>query len=183
MKRRFLPVFALALFAVSSTYAQTPDDAYIFAARSPAAGPRMMGMAGVGIAGVADYGALRTNPAGLGYFMNSEIGGSLHAFSATENSQYFTGIRTSSAAEADVRATRLSNLAYIQKLPTSQGSFVLGLAFNQVNTFDRNLAFGGTNATSSISTSFLPYADEFTVEEDADGYFPSFFSDIPPTGL
>ena len=120
MKRRFLPVFALALFAVSSTYAQTPNDAYIFAARSPATGPRMMGMAGVGIAGVADYGALRTNPAGLGYFSNSEIGGSLHTLSATEDAQYFTGIRTSSAAEADVRATRLSNLAYIQKLPTSQ---------------------------------------------------------------
>ena len=179
MKRRFLPVFALVLFAVSSTYAQTPNDAYLFAARSPATGPRMMGMAGVGIAGVADYGALRTNPAGLGYFSNSELGGSLHTFSATEDAQYFTGIRTSSAAEADVRATRFSNLAYIQKLPTSQGSFVLGLAFNQVNTFDRNLAFGGTNATSSISTSFLPYADEFTIEEDGDGYSPSFFNDIP----
>ncbi len=179
MKRRFLAVFALALFAVSSTYAQTPDDAYIFAARSPATGPRMMGMAGVGIAGVADYGALRTNPAGLGYFSNSEISGSLHTFSATEDAQYFTGIRTSSAAEADIRATRLSNLAYIQKLPTSQGSFVLGLAFNQVNTFDRNLAFGGTNATSSISTSFLPDANEFTVEEDDDGPFPNFYNDIP----
>ncbi len=179
MKRRFLPVFALALFAVSSTYAQTPDDAYIFAARSPEISPRMMGMAGVGIAGVADYGALRTNPAGLGYFRNSELGGSLHTFSATEDAQYFTGIRTSSATEADIRATRLSNLAYIQKLPTSQGSFVLGLAFNQVNTFDRNLAFGGTNATSSISTSFLPDPNEFTVEEDSDGPFPSFFSDIP----
>ena len=179
MKRLFFPVFALALFAVSSTYAQTPDDAYIFAARSPATGPRMMGMAGVGIAGVADYGALRTNPAGLGYFGNSEIGGSLHTFSATENSQYFTGIRTSSAGEADVRATRFSNLAYIQKISTSQGSLVLGLAFNQINTFDRNLAFGGTNATSSISASFLPYSDEFTVQEDDDGYFPDFSSDIP----
>ncbi len=172
-------MFALALFAVSSTYAQTPGDAYIFAARSPETGPRMMGMAGVGIAGVADYGALRTNPAGLGYFSNSEIGGSLHTLSATEDAQYFTGIRTSSAAEADVRATRLSNLAYIQKLPTSQGSFVLGLAFNQVNTFDRNLAFGGTNATNSISTSFLPDPNEFTVEEDGDGYSPNFYSDIP----
>ena len=74
MKRLFFPVFVLALFAVSSTYAQTLDNAYIFTSRSSATGPRMMGMAGVGIAGVADYGALRTNPAGLGYFRNSEIG-------------------------------------------------------------------------------------------------------------
>ena len=179
MKRLFFPVFVLALFAVSSTYAQTLDNAYIFTSRSSATGPRMMGMAGVGIAGVADYGALRTNPAGLGYFRNSEIGGSLHAFSATDASQYLTGIRTSSAAEADVRATRLSNLAYIQKISTSQGSFVLGLAFNEINTFDRNLAFGGTNATNSISTSFLPYSDEYIVQEDDDGYFPDFSSDIP----
>ncbi len=179
MKRRFLSVFVLVLFAASPAYAQTLDNTYVFTARSPATGPRMMGMAGVGIAGVADYGALRTNPAGLGYFKSSEASGSLHAFSAADASKYLTGVRTSSEAETDVRATRLGNLAWIQKFPTSQGSFALGVAFSELGTFDRNLAFGGTNASSSISTSWLPYSDEFTIEEDEDGYFPAFSNDLP----
>lgn len=179
MKRRFLSVFVLVLFAASPAYAQTLDNTYVFTSRSPATGPRMMGMAGVGVAGVADYGALRTNPAGLGYFKNSEASGSLHALSTVDNAQYLTGIRISSGTEADVRTTRLSNLAWIQKFPTSQGSFALGTAFNQVGAFDRNLGFGGTNASSSITTSFLPYDDEFTLEKDEDGYFPDFSSDVP----
>ncbi len=178
MKRRLLSVFVLVLLAGSPAYAQTLDNMYVYTSRSPATGPRMAGMAGVGMAGVADYGALRTNPAGLGYFKNSEAGGSLHAFSATDASKYLTGIRMSSEAETDVRTTRLGNLAWIQKFPTSQGSFVLGAALNELGTFDRNLAFAGTNSSSSISASWLPYSDEFTIDKDDDGYYPVFSSDI-----
>ena len=179
MKRRFLSILTLVLFAASPAYAQTLDNTYVFTSRSPATGPRMMGMAGAGIAGIADYGALRTNPAGLGYFKNSEVSGALHAFSSTDASKYRTGIRTVAEGETDVRATRLGNLAWIQKFPTSQGSFVLGGAFNELGTFDRNLTFAGTNASSSISTSWLPYGDEFTIDKDENGYFPVFSNDLP----
>ena len=179
MKRRFLSALVLALFAASPAYAQVLHNTYIFTSRSPATGPRMAGMAGVGIAGIADYGALRTNPAGLGYFKRSEASGSLNAISSADASRYLTGVRTTPEMEADVRATRLGNLAWVHKLPTSRGSFVLAVGFNEVGIFDRNLVFGGANASSSISASWLPYGDEYTIEKDKEGFFPVFSSDLP----
>lgn len=182
MTRRF-SLFASALFLAaflpSALYAQTGEDALRFTDRAPATGPRMMGMAGVGIAGVGDYGALYTNPAGLGYLGSSLFGGSLKMLSAVDETRYQTTGRTS-LEEGDIRATRLGNLAYMYKVPTSQGSLVVGAAYNQVNSFDRSVMYAGANSGSSISDSFLPYSGEFeVVEDDAGNPMPRFFHVIP----
>ncbi len=169
---------ALTALIAAPAQAQTAEDALRFTERSPATGPRMLGMAGVGIAGVADYGAMFANPAGLGYFQSSTAAGSLNSLWATDESSYQTAGRTT-PGESDIRATNLGNLAYMHKLPTSRGSLVLGAAYNQINAFDRSLRFGGPNAGSSVSDSFLPYEDEFEVVEDDGVFAPRFFHVIP----
>lgn len=169
----------LALVVPSGAFAQTAEDALRFTDRTPATGPRLLGMGGVGIAGVADYGAFVVNPAGLGYFERSMLGGSLNTLSAVDESRYQT-VGFTTLDEADIRKTTLGNLAYVYKMPTSRGSLVFGGAFNQVGSFDRNLRYGGPNDASSISDSFLPYDDEFEVVQNDDGtYAPSFFHVIP----
>lgn len=181
MNSRLLLIVSASLFALlapSRVQAQTAEDALRFTERAPATGARMLGMAGVGIAGVADYGAFYANPAGLGYFESSSLGGSLNALSATDESRYQTTGSTT-LSEGDVRATHLGNLAFAYKLPTVQGSLVLGAAYNQINAFDRSLLFGGANSGSSISDSFLPYQDEFEVREDNGTFSPRFFHVIP----
>lgn len=163
----------------SMSLAQTGEDALRFTDRAPATGPRMMGMAGVGIAGVGDYGALLANPAGLGYIGSSVLGGSLNTLSVVDETRYQTAGRTS-AGEGDIRGTHLGNLAYLYKVPTSQGSLVVGAAYNQLNTFDRSVQYAGPNSGSSISDSFLPYSGEFEVVEDNEGFpMPQFFHVIP----
>lgn len=172
-----VPILALAWFPSPSS-AQTGEDALRFAERSPATGARMMGMAGVGIAGVADYSAFVTNPAGLGYLGTSLFAGALNSMSSTDESRYQT-VGFTTLDEGDLSSTNLGNLAYLYKAPTAQGALVLGAAFNQVNTFDRNLRFSGPNAENSISDSFLPYPSEFEVETDNGSSQPIFFNDIP----
>ena len=172
-----LAILALVLNPARSS-AQTGEDALRFSERSPATGARMMGMAGVGVAGVGDYSAFFTNPAGLGYLGSSQAAGALTSLSAIDEANYqTTGFTT--FGEGDLRSTHLGNLAYLYKVPTAQGALVLGAAFNQVNTFDRNLRFGGPNATNSVSDSFLPYPDEFEVVTDNATPQPEFSNDIP----
>lgn len=166
------------VIAPPQTLAQTGEDALRFTERAPATGARMMGMAGVGVAGIGDYSAFYTNPAGLGYVGSSLFAGSLMAISATDESRYQTAGFTT-FGEGDLRSTNLGNLAYLYKVPTVQGSLVLGAALNQVNTYDRNLRFSGPNAENSISDSFLPYESEFEVVTENGNPQPRFFNDIP----
>ena len=171
--------FLVFLIADNRVHAQTGEDALRFTERQPAVGARMIGMAGAGVAGVADYSALFSNPAGLAYFQNSELAGALNAFSTTDAILFHTpGFNGNE--ERDLRNTRLGSFAYIYKAPTVQGSFVVGLAYNQVHTFGRNFIFGGPNSTNSISDSFLPYRDEFDIEQNDDGsYSPVFYNSVP----
>lgn len=173
----FASALTLLVFGTERALAQTAEDALRFTERAPATGARMIGMAGVGIAGVADFGAMYANPAGLGFFEASTLGGSLNMLSATDASRYQTS--TTTLGEGDVRSTRLGNLGYMFKLPTSQGSLVVGAAYNQINAFDRSLLFGGPNSASSISDSFLPFGDEFEVVEENGSFSPAFSHVIP----
>ena len=145
-------VLLLAAAAAGPATAQTAEDAFRFSERSPATGPRMMGMAGAGTSGVADYSALFNNPAGLGFFQKSSVSGSLNAVYATDQSFSRTSGFLPIGIEEDVSQTNIGNLAYVYRAPTKQGAFVVGLAFNQVNSFERDLRFSGTNSTSTIST-------------------------------
>ncbi len=172
---RLALVLVVAAGLAPEAAAQTPEDAVRFTQRSPATGARMIGLAGAGIGGVADYSALFTNPAGLGYFQKSSFSGALHSIYATDESLYSTP-GFSSTLDEGVSETHLGNLAYVYRAPTQRGAFVIGMAFNQVHSFERDLRFAGTNAVSTISTSFLPFDDEFDL--DADGNL-GVLADLP----
>ena len=78
----------------------------------------------------------------------------------------------------------------------TQGAFVVGVGFNQVNSFERDLRFTGTNTNSTISTSFLPFDGEYTLDGNGNldalndlpfaafnggviEFFPEFLEDDP----
>lgn len=196
---RRLRLFALLLVAAlvlpPQAEAQTARDAFRFSERLPATGARMIGLGGASIGGIADPSALFTNPAGLGYATSSMVSGALNTFGVSDEAFYdVPGF--SSSFDSDVTATTLGNLAYVYKAPTRRGSLVIGAAYNQTNTFERDLRFQGNNGQSTITTSFLPFDNEFSI--DADGgvtissdlafagfvagaveYFPEFLDDDP----
>lgn len=134
-----------------------------------------MGMGGAGIAGVADYAAFFVNPAGLGYFQSSMIGGALHSAYTIDESIYRTP-GFSAALNQSTNRTNPGNIALLYKIPTVRGSFVIGGAYQHVNTFERHLRFVGTNTTSTVTTSFLPFNDEFALGKNNS---LDFLADIP----
>lgn len=144
--------------------AQTAEDALRFTERSPATGPRMTGLAGASFSGVADFSALYSNPAGLGFFRQSAFTGAFHSVYATDESFSRSVGFAPTSIDEDVSETNLGNLAYVYRAPTRQGSFVIALAYNQVNSFERHLRFAGSNNVSTISTSFLPFGGEYSLD-------------------
>ena len=168
-----LMVSVATVLNLEPVQAQTGDDALRFTQRFPATSTRMMSMGGAGIAGVADYGASFTNPAGLGYMRRSTFSGSLNIFSTKDDGLYqVSGF--SNGLDTDVSKTQIGHLASVYKVPTVRGAFVVTASFSQVNSFDRDLLFEGENAGNSITDFFMPLPGEFSIEEDADGLYPVF---------
>jgi long-subunit fatty acid transport protein len=175
-----LLIGALLLSAPPAT-AQSVGDALFFSEREPAAGARLTGMAGAGLAGIGDTGALYANPAGLGYLTSSQLTGSLRTLLATDDASYPTQFDQNGDGSFESVTNRLDrsrtgygvdNLTLAYKFPTTQGSFVLAVGLNETRSFDRNLDYQGRNQLSSISDFLLPVSDEVSVQEFAIGEGP-----------
>ena len=160
--------FILGLFlAVPASNAQTADDALRFSQRHPAAGSaRLAGMGVRGIGGIGVTGALHSNPAGLGYVTASRLSLSLSSLDAqTEASSASPGF-SSDPRSRDSRFSRLGTLSYVRDVPVQQGSLVFGGSIAQVHSFNRVMEFDGRQSGSTISTSFLPYDDEYSLTDE-----------------
>jgi opacity protein-like surface antigen len=128
-------VLLLVLLVATSAAAQTGEDALRFGQRDPGGSARMVGLAGAGVAGVADWGATLANPAGLALVRRSHVTSSLEVSSVGNETQ--TGDRFTT------RSGRFGagHAAYIYRLPTLRGSFVLGGGYHQTAVLDRTLYF------------------------------------------
>ncbi|NND72326.1 MAG: hypothetical protein HKN43_12200 [Rhodothermales bacterium] len=178
-------IASLILFGAGSraTLAQTAFDALRFSERQPGSGVRSLGMGGVGAAGIADYSAVYTNPAGLGLFKKSTLSGSLGIYSITDDAIYTVGSNSTSLSN-DQSDTRLGHIAYVHKYPTARGSLVMAIGINQVQSFSRELVYSGDNGDNSATDFFMPLPGEFEIDADSgqdgifgtddDVFFPSF---------
>ena len=174
-------LFAALLLAVpfQGAHAQTAEDALLFTQRLPGTGARSIGLAGTGIAGLGDYSDFFTNPAGLGHIGSSQINASLNFLSAN-NEGVVSRPGFGNPIEEEQTNQSLGNLAAVYKVPTKQGSLVMGVGYNQTNSYHRSLFFQGlTNQGGSITDVLLPFDDEFEVVEENGSFFPSFFADLP----
>ena len=162
-----------ALLLTSSSRAQTGDDALRFADRTPGVNAYSLGTAGAGIAGLPDASALVINPAGLGWIEGSMASGSFSSLRSTTDGMYVSNGYTSSL-DNELTNAGIGNLSYLFKVPTVQGTMVLGAAISGVHSYDRGTSFDGDNSFNSVTDYFMPFADEFDLVEDGDGVFPDF---------
>ena len=188
--RRFalagLLILAVAGFSGSAS-AQTFEDAIRFSQRQPLTGVRSLGMGGAGIAGMADYSAMVTNPAGLGHYRNSSFSTSL-SFWGTEDRGVYSVDGNLYPLENTSSDVRIGHLSYVHKAPTKRGSLVAGVGINQIQSFDRELVFRGDNGINSATDFFLPVPGEFEIESNSgsdgifgtadDEFIPSFSRDL-----
>lgn len=168
MKGRLAVIGLLLLLAgsLSTSRAQTADDALRFAHQWPATGARMTGMAGAGIAGIADYGALFANPAGLGYFETSQAAGTFSVLQVLDDAQYQVGDLSPVPSDQTSSQYGLGNAALVYKFPTKRGSLVFAGGINQTGTFERTLDYAAQNSFNSITDTFLPFSGNYQIESD-----------------
>lgn len=168
---------SFAAVAPRAARAQTAADALFFSQRQPATGARLTALGGASIAGIGSYGSLYSNPAGLGYFDQSEVAGTFRTLLTTDEATYETfradgtslGRGLSSQSQTDYG---LGNGSLVYKVPTSQGSFVFGVGLNETRSFGRELDFQNQNELSSVSDFFLPLNDEVSVQRFEPGSGP-----------
>ncbi|MDE2996145.1 MAG: hypothetical protein OXT73_05330 [Bacteroidota bacterium] len=171
----FLSVLMLvgAWLLPSQVFAQTGDDALRFADRMPGSTTWSMGLAGTGVAGVADASAFVTNPAGLGWLQRSVGAGSFTMLTSKTEGVYHSPGYSSSLSDELTKAG-VSNLSYLFKVPTTQGSMTIGAALSRSTTYERGLSFDGDNGSNSITDFFMPFGNEFSLVEDGGEVFPEF---------
>jgi len=173
-------IFVLAAASTTPVCAQGAADALFFAERPPATGPRLTGMAGAGIAGVGEVGTFYSNPAGLALAEASSFTGAFRGLYVEDRSTYetFFGSLDSpqsfgvSAVDATSTGYGLGNLGVLYKVPTTQGSLVVGGSINETRHFGRDLEFENRNQLSSISDFLLPIGNEVNVEQYPIGEAP-----------
>lgn len=187
--RTFLPAYSgiglgcllLLLCGTSVSYGQTASDALFFSERLPGTGARLSALGGASIAGLADYGTLYSNPAGLGYLETSQAGGSFRGLVTRDEASYTTSYqpgpnasftRNTQRAQALRTGYTLGNLVYVYKVPTERGSLVFAGGMNEIRSFDRSVDYNNRNQLSSITDFFLPLNEEVSVEEFAPGESP-----------
>ena len=156
----------VALGIPGTTFAQTAEDGLRLSMRAPATGARMIGIGTAGFGGFGDYGAMYSNPAGLGLVERSSITGVIQTLRTSDASFSHTRDFEATKLTNQVNGVNVGNFAILYKAPTTQGSLVMGLTYNQVASFQRELRFSGVNTYSTISTSFLPYSDEYYLTDD-----------------
>lgn len=155
------------MITVSPTIAQTADEVWGLHQRDMSVGARMTGMSIRGFAGFGDYSAMYGNPAGLGYVDGNKLVVSLRGFDVMNDAQTLTGGSDRTFASS-MDNTGLGNLAFLYDVPVARGKLVGGLALSQTRDFSRLLSFREENAGSTISTSFLPFDNEYFVNQDGD---------------
>ena len=168
MRRGYLCLLVAALLPVAPTEqvkAQGAEDAFRFAERFPGTGAKQLGMAGLSRAGMADWTAVASNPAGLGWMKRGQILGSLNSWSTSDLSVYQGG-GLANPFDTQSGYTRLGNAGYVYKHPVARGSMAFGLGYNQTGSFRRNMFFGGENGANSITDFFMPLPGEFDLVED-----------------
>ena len=165
--------------SVSSASGQVLDDVIRYSQRFPAPSGPVMGTAGAGLmAGREELGTLVGNPAGLGWMSTSMVGGDFAAQRARNNSRFLTP-DDNATAERTASDYRLGRLGGAYVFPTEQGSAVIGVAYHQINTYERGFDVAGTNASNSITPTFLPSSAGFSAEEvEEDGVYNLAFDRV-----
>ncbi len=169
--RRFFTGTAITVIMVVNAFsvaAQTADEVWGLSQRHMSSGARMTGMSIRGLAGFGDYSAIYGNPAGLGYVSGTRLIVSLRGSETESVSDILANGFNQNRASSTIEDTGFGSLAFLYSAPVKRGKLVGGLALSQVRDFSREVDFVGENTESSISTSFLPFNSEYSIDENGD---------------
>ena len=152
MKSRYsssLILVALLVLPVMSI-AQNKFDALRFSQTMPAYDAATLSLGGSTVTRFAGFGSLIQNPANIALIEESQFSFGISNRDIRENSMYLNS-RTS----FNDNQTGISNLGYLYRFPTTQGSLVVGGGYTQLADFNRASSINAFNENNSIVDFFL----------------------------
>ncbi|SEM13196.1 Outer membrane protein transport protein (OMPP1/FadL/TodX) [bacterium A37T11] len=163
MNSKKIGILCLSLLAYSfQSKAQIVDDLLKFSQSEQGATARMKALGNAQTALGGDISSISGNPAGLGFFNQSDISVSFDYFGDRNKTNYFDGKNTSNFGRVG-----LNQAGVVFNLPSYRArggdlqsgwiNFNIGIGYAKTQSFNTKLNFSGNNDASSI-TEFL--ADE-----------------------
>jgi len=179
--RKIITVIFLLLVTVVPLTAQNDNNPLLFSNQAILLGdqrgaydPVTMILPGMAIN--SGFGSFLDNPAAIAMFDKSFLEAGIAFRRADEDSRFLGNTRNLTNTQ-----TNLSNIGFVYKLPTRQGSFVIGGGFNQQSFFNRVLSVSGRNTNSTITDQFKIPGNTF--EDIAFNTFAIDYGDIEETFL
>lgn len=171
-----------------SIYAQSVDDGLIFSQETNGGTARFKGMGNAKTALGGDISSITGNPAGLGYFGQSDISVTLNHQNAHNKGSYFGNSTTKNKGNFGI-----DHAGIVFHFPKNEGyqgwqNFNVGFSYENTNKFSNNVRYGGINPDNTIVSA---YTDDIAYFNDGafanslsglklierfenveDGYFP-----------
>lgn len=145
-----------SLFLSVNVYSQNFNDALRLSEPGIISGARSLAMGNAYIALSDDFSASLFNPAGFGLIKNMELAGGLNYNSFNNNTTFFN---QNTSLSSDIK--KFGQVGVVLPFPTSQGSFVVALGYNQVKDFNKVLGFSGYNGgNNSYIQELTSYNDD-----------------------
>jgi len=190
MKTNLTLLAAFCLCNLTMVNAQTVKDALIISQEFNGGTARFKGMGNASSALGGDISSISGNPAGLGFFGQSDISITGNLLSGKNSTNYFGDSNSKTKNNFGI-----DNAGVVFHFPTyksggnlDQGwiNFNIGASYDKVNNFTNQLLYSGTNNSSTIVQSYTDLMADFQdweedfknsnlVEQYADannGYFP-----------
>lgn len=151
MKATYL--IAIALFAITKTYAQEPADAlrYSWLTQNGTARNQAIGGAGASLGG--EFSSLFINPAGLGFYKTNEFVVTPGYSSKNFNSLYKSNSENSNNNNFILGASGLLISSPTTNRPVKSFTFAIGA--NRIADFNKHIYYKGQNSSSSYSEKYL----------------------------
>ncbi|HLB01025.1 MAG TPA: hypothetical protein VJO14_06535 [Bacteroidota bacterium] len=150
---------SVAVLCASASYAQYPEDVLRYSWQGLGVGARGMGMGTAGMSFLDDYSAVYWNPAGIAQSKMNEFSFGLGNLSY-QNSATYLGAQTSFSNNQ----TSLNHIGLLYAVPTTQGSFSVGIGYDRVSEFTTGLSFDAFNPSGSIIQSWAPDGQAYPPE-------------------
>lgn len=150
--RKSIFVFATGLFSflfTTAVIAQNRFDALRYNVLFPGNGPVSLSMGGSSVASYTGYGSYVENPATIGLAKNNLVTFSIDPRKVRESTDYLNTSTSYNDSQAGI-----GDLGAIYKIPTLQGSFVIGAGYTTLTDFNRASEAQAFNTNSTVADFF-----------------------------
>lgn len=170
MNRKKITLLAALLCLAGVSQAQYLEDAMRFSQPEYGGSARFRAMGNASTSLGGDLSSITGNPAGLGFFNNSDAGISLNYFNDTNKTDYYG---TSSSSSSDRIALNQAGVVFHMPVRSRNSgwlNFNLGIGYTRTNDFNSTIDFVGENNNSS-------YTDFLADASGAPADYGAFFED------